>query len=339
VLPNSHRIVPTESIQTGQPRGSCKDAVLDTKDNRWSGRCALAALLAGASGIGFAPILVRLSEVGPAATAFFRILLALPVLWLMVAIERRTRPDSPRPTRLDDFLWLGLAGLFFTGDLAVWHWSLQFTTVTNSTLLTNCAPLLVTVGAWLILSENITLTFVFGMILAICGAALLAGASLSLSVRHLWGDLLALSTALFYAGYLLTVKKLRATFSAATVMAWSGVVSCLGLFLVAGLSHETLRPRTAQGWNVLIALALVSHVGGQALIAFALGHLPASFSSVSLLWQPAVAAPLAWLILKEPISFKQGVGGLVVLGGILVAGKNAPTQSKSPQVIIDQTDE
>jgi drug/metabolite transporter (DMT)-like permease len=63
----------------------------------------------------------------------------------------------------------------------------------------------------------------------------------------------------------------------------------------------------------------VSHVGGQTLIAFALGHLPASFSSVSLLWQPVVAALLAWGLLREPLTWLQGVGGAITLAGIGVA--------------------
>ena len=248
----------------------------------------------------------------------------------MVAVERSIKPECPRPVCGKDFLLLSAAGLLFTADLAVWHWSLQFTTVANSTVLTNVAPLFVTAGAWLVLSERITMSFIAGMMLAMGGATLLASASLNLSVRSLWGDALALATALFYAGYLLAVKSLRRSFSTVTVMAWSGLVSCLGLFLVARLSGEVFWPRTPRGWSVLVALALLSHVGGQALIAFGLGHLPASFSSVSLLWQPAVAAPLAWLILKEPIGLAQGVGGVVVLGGILLARGCGQRKAKDP---------
>jgi len=134
-------------------------------------RVAVAAILAGAIGIGFAPVLVRLSEVGPSATAFFRLLFALPFLWIWLS----TQPRGPetRPSTAKDFLWLTVAGLFFTGDLALWHWSLQFTSVANSTLLTNFAPLFVTIGACFFLREKITRTFVAGMGIALAGAILL----------------------------------------------------------------------------------------------------------------------------------------------------------------------
>src|SRR5256885_29268 len=109
-------------------------------------RAAMVALFGGAIGIGFAPILVRFSEVGPSATAAFRILLALPILWVLVLLERRSS-DTPQPKTFADFKFLAIAGLFFAGDLSLWHWSLQITTVANSTLLTNFAPIFVTIGA------------------------------------------------------------------------------------------------------------------------------------------------------------------------------------------------
>ncbi len=284
-------------------------------------RFAFAALLAGASGIGFAPVLVRLSETGPSATAFFRILFALPLPWLWLGVERKNSPSARRPVTRNDYLWLGAAGLFFTGDLAVWHWSLQFTSVANSTLLTNFAPIFVTLGARFLFAEKISRIFLLGMALALGGAVMLVGTSLNLNARYLFGDVLAIGTALFYAGYLLAVKHLRRTFSSATIMAWSGLVSCPALLLIAVCSGENLLAVTAGGWWVLIALALISHVGGQTLIAYAFGHLPASFSSVSLLLQPVVAAAVAWVVLSEPLSWPQGVGGLVVLAGIALASQ------------------
>ena len=280
-------------------------------------RFPIAALLGGAAGIGFAPILVRFSEVGPSATAAVRILLALPILWLLLWIERG---KGTQPTRAD-FKYLAMAGLFFTGDLSIWHWSLQFTTVANSTLLTNFAPVFVTAGAFFLFGERLSLQFIIGLVLAIGGAALLVLRSVDLSPRAISGDVLAVVAACFYAGYLLSVKGLRRRFSTVTIMAWSGLVSCPALFIVALCSGEQIIPIHAHGWYALTALAIVGHVAGQTLIAFALGHLPASFSSVSLLLQPFVAAVVAWLLLSERLSILQIIGGLITLVGIIVASQ------------------
>ncbi len=44
------------------------------------GHGALAALAGGILGLAFSPLLVRMSEIGPSATAVQRVLLAMPVL-------------------------------------------------------------------------------------------------------------------------------------------------------------------------------------------------------------------------------------------------------------------
>ena len=282
-------------------------------------RLAFAAVFLGATAIGFAPLFVRLSEVGPSMTAAYRVLLALPLLWVWWRLEQRGAKPSPQPASARDFGGLAIAGLFFVADLALWHWSLHLTTVTNSTLLTNLAPVFVTVAAWLFLHERLTPGFLLGMTLALAGAVMLVGRSFQIERQHLWGDALSIFTALFYAGYLLSVKLLRRRYSVATIMAWSGLVSGPGFALVGWLSGEKLVPVTAHGWLMLVLLALVCHVAGQCLIGYGLGHLPASFSAVSLLWQPVVAAALAWVFLMEPLGLLQIAGGIVILFGIAAA--------------------
>ena len=282
-------------------------------------RIALIALLAGALGIAFSPIFVRLSELGPTATAFWRVGFAVPALYVWTRLERTDGPRSRRPSTRSDYLRLTLVGLFFAGDLAFWHWSIKFTSVANATLLANFAPIFVAPVSWLLFKERFTRTFVLGLVLAIAGAVVLMGQSLHLSMDALFGDALGLVTAMFYGGYILAVGRLRTEFSTATIMTWSGVVTALALLPIALLSGESLIAGTATGWAVLLGLALFSHAGGQSLIAYALAHLPASFSSVSLLLQPAAAAVLAWALLGEPLGPWQAVGAVIVLLGILLA--------------------
>lgn len=281
-------------------------------------RIALAALLVGAVTIAFSPIFVRISEIGPTATAFHRVALAAPMLFLWLAAERHGAAAPRRPTAGERHL-LVLAGLCFAGDLAFWHWSIKLTSVANSTLLANFAPVFVTPVAYLLFGERFRPSFLVGVALAIGGAALLTGGSLTLSPAHLLGDALGIVTAMFYAGYMLAVSRLRNSVSTATIMAWSGGVSAVLLLPVALASGESLLPATLQGWAVLFGLAWLSHAGGQSLIAYALAHLPASFSSVALLLQPATAAVLAWALLAEPLGAWQALGGAIVLAGVVVA--------------------
>lgn len=284
-------------------------------------RLGLLALCGGALGIGFAPIFVRLSEVGPSATAFYRLLIALPVLWCWKLREPPPLEPYRRPASVRDFLGLSLAGLLFVGDLSIWHWSMQYTTVANSTLLTNVAPIFVTLGAWLFYGESITFIFLLGMILALIGSGLLVGLSADVSPDHVWGNILAMVAAFFYAGYMLAVKQLRRTFTSLSIMAWSGLAACLGFFLVAWIPGERLWPETLSAWLVLAGLSLVSHLMGQTLIAFALGHLPASYSSVALLLQPVMAGVMAWIWFQERLSSWQIMGAVLVLVGIAISSR------------------
>jgi drug/metabolite transporter (DMT)-like permease len=161
------------------------------------------------------------------------------------------------------------------------------------------------------------------MMLAIAGAVILMGESLNLGASHLLGDALALATALFYAGYIVVVGRLRARHGTAKIMAWSGLVTCAALLPVAWLSGESLWASSAQAWMVLAALGLFSHALGQSLIAYALAHLPAAFSSVALLLQPAVAALLAWVLLAEPLGPWQAAGAAIILAGIAFARRDS----------------
>lgn len=275
---------------------------------------ALPALILGATLIGLAPIFVREAEVGPTAVAFWRLALAAPVLALW--LWRTPRVAAAEPARLPWGLWLG--GAFFAGDLTVWHQSLHWTSVANSTLLTNLAPVWVTLVAWLAFRERISRIFVAGLALTLSGAIVLMADSIRISARTLAGDGLAIVTSLFYAGYLLVLSRSRAHRSTAAVMFWTTSAAALCTLPIVLLAGETLWPTTLRDWSLLAGLALFSHVGGQGLIAYGFAHLPASFSSVSLLVQPVAAALFAWLLLSEPFGAQQALGGAVVLAGILL---------------------
>jgi drug/metabolite transporter (DMT)-like permease len=287
---------------------------------------AFLCLLAGGCAIAFAPILVRLSDVGPVASAFWRCALAAPLLWIWML----ARPGSPSATGEGHFGPLLAAGLFFAADLGVWHFSILFTSVANSTLLANLAPIFVTLAGWLLWRQKVTNTFLFGMFLAIAGMFVLVGPNFATGGTRLAGDALGALTGAFYAGYMLAVKFARdAGASTARLMAWSTTITAVVLLPVALAFPHPFLPAAGwespfpRGWAILIALALVTQILGQGLIAYAFAHLPASLSSVSLLIQPVMAALFAWILFGEAIGPAQFVGGAIVLAGIWLARKGS----------------
>lgn len=291
-------------------------------------RAAFLCLLAGGCAIAFAPILVRLSDTGPVASAFWRCALAAPVLWAWVAWKRRSPSPRGGNDRMGEsqasFLSLVIAGLFFAGDLGVWHFSILYTSVANSTVLANLAPIFVTLAGWLFWHRKVTRTFLVGMVLAIVGMFVLVGPNFAAGGKPLLGDALGALTAVFYAGYFLAIKIARdAGVSTARLMAWSTTITAIALLPIAVTLPQPFWPSGAAGWWVLAGLALVTQVLGQGLIAYAFAHLPASLSSVSLLIQPVMAALFAWLIFGEAIGPAQYAGGAIVLAGIWLARKGS----------------
>ncbi len=284
---------------------------------------ALASLVVGGIAIGASPIFVRVSELGPNATAFWRVALALPVLFLWTEMTDGRERTARRPLAYGDILALVLAGLFFTGDIALWHWAVGLTSVANSTLLVNLAPVFVALGGWLLFRERFGAGVAAGLVVALAGAALLVGWDLGSGPRHILGDAAALVAAVFYASYILTVYRLRSRLPTGTIMVLSGAVTCVALLLITILSGEDLFATTASGWAVLLGVALLSQAGGQGLIAYALAGLPVAFSSVGLLLQPVAAAVLAWTILGEALGGWQAIGGAVVLAGIVLARRSS----------------
>ncbi len=284
---------------------------------------AIAALLLGAAAIAFAPIFVRLSDASPTASAFWRVALATLPLWLWVLASERKRRGSGAAAAPLPWKALVLAGFFFAGDLAVWHVSIRYTSVANSTLEANFAPLFVTLGAWLLFRQRVSRLFVVALCVTLGGGALLIGHNFGGNDKALLGDALGVLTAVFYAGYFLALKSATSSASTARIMAITTTIAAALLLPYALLTADVFLPQNINGWLVLAGLALIPHVAGQSLIAYGFTHLPASFSSVSLLLQPVLAAVYAWVLLGEGMGPVQMAGGVVVLLGIYLAKRGS----------------
>jgi drug/metabolite transporter (DMT)-like permease len=278
------------------------------KTPRWQ---ALAVLVFGAAVIGLSPILVRLTETGPAAAGFWRLAFAVPLLALMT--WRATGPITA-PSKLGV-----AAGVAFFLDLTFWHYGIKYTSVANATVLTNLTPVVVTLFAWIFLKERPRLLFVAAVGLAVSGAWMMAadrqgGGGLNPPL----GDAFSLTTALWYALYLLAIGAGRKTEGASRLMFWSSAVG-MPLTLVAALAlREDILPTSAAGWAACVGLGLM-HVAGQGAIAWAMGRLPTSTASVVVLVQPVVAGWLGWILFKETIGPLQALGAAVTLSGVVLA--------------------
>ena len=269
-------------------------------------------VLAGGVCIGFAPIGLRLGvdsgALGPQAIAFWRYLIALPILFALVLIAQRRLPAAPN-------LFVIAAGSFFAMDIALWHWGLTLTTVSNATFIVNLGNVSVGFAAWLFLKERPHALWFVAIIIAVAGAASLSLGGEIGGKGDIRGDLLSLAAAILVSGYMLCSKLARRTLGGLEAIFWLTLVEvCVG-GLIMLIAREPVLPADISGLKVPLFLALVVQVAGQGLIITGLGRTPAAVAGVLVLVQPVVAAAISWQLFDEPLTALQAAGA----GAILIA--------------------
>ncbi len=279
---------------------------------------AFAALTMGAIAMGVSPVFVRIAEVGPFASAFWRVFLALPVLvvWAIWETRRAGQPLS--------VLWsfdraILLCGVFFAGDLFFWHLAILQTTIANATLLSCLAPVWVALLSGALIGEKVGRNVFAGLALCLLGAALLIGSSFQIDPTRLIGDIYGVCTSVFFGLYFLAVRVARRRHGAAATTLMSATVTAPILLVAALTAGQSLLPQTMTGVLALLALGIVSHSGGQGLLAVALGSLSAAFSSLVIFIEALAAAFFGWLVFAEALTLLQSAGGALILSGIWIA--------------------
>lgn len=268
------------------------------------------------------PLLVRLADVGPVQSAFWRLAIGAPMLILLVrAVEGRI----PRPPSGWGGIWLVLGGLFFAADLASWHLGIQRTTLANSTLLGNAAAFLFPIWGYLVVRRWPTPPAVLALLLAAIGIATLSAQSASVSAASLNGDLFCLLAAIFYTAYLIVMNKARAGLSALSTLGYATVAGMLFLLPVALSDGGAFWP---QDWTPLLLLALSSQVAGQGLIIYALPHLPPLASGIGLLIQPLFSGLLGFLWFAEILTMIDVAGMAMIFVAILLVRR--PSKAMPP---------
>lgn len=273
----------------------------------------LAALILGSALLAFGPLLVRLSDVGPIASAFWRMTLAAPVLVIVALWMRRDGGGVP----LKGLPWglAALAGFFFAADLASWHLGIVRTTTANATLFANTTAFMLAGWAILVKRQNPGASTLRALGLAGAGSLLLFGSSAQVSSAHLAGDLLSLCAAALYTGYLLTVIRLRDRLPTSTVLAMSTLASVVVLLPLALIEPGAIWPAD---WRPVVGLAISSQLLGQGLMVFASGKLPAPVIGIGLLVQPLVSAAAGWLVFGEVLGPVEMVGAALVAAALVM---------------------
>lgn len=271
----------------------------------------IAALIGGNLALAFGPWLVRSADVGPSASAFWRMALAIPFLFLITA-------QAKQPLKLSRkaLYWtMILSGAFFAADLAAWHIGILKTKLANATLFANAASLFFPLWGYLVARSWPGRREGFAFALAVAGTVLLLGRSAELSRETLIGDLLCLAAGIFYTGYLIVVMKARDELQSWTLLAWSTLATAPPLLLIALSLGEQIMPTN---WTPVIALAVVSQIIGQGLMVYVLGKVTPLLFGLALLTQPIVSAAIGWLQYGETLGPVDAAGALLIAAALVM---------------------
>ena len=270
--------------------------------------------LLGILGISFSAIFVKQADVSPSTAAFFRTAYAVPVLFLLWMLVRR------RDRRSVGLRWMaGTAGLFLALDLAVWHRSIDLIGAGLATVLANTQVVFVGLAAWVIYRERptglafVTIPIVFGGVVLISGL----GRADAFGEDPIAGAALGVVAGLAYTGFLLVFRASnRELAPTAGPLLNATIGAAIGSLLLGAADPDFSFAFTWPDHGWLLALALVSQVGGWLLIAAALPRLPALETSVMLLLQPMATVLWGFLIFAEHLSAAQWAGVALVLCGV-----------------------
>jgi drug/metabolite transporter (DMT)-like permease len=275
---------------------------------------AYLALLGGIVCIAWSAIFVRWTDIPGTASAFYRMLIPAIVLLPSYFFDRRRERIDWRTLGIISF-----GGLFFAFDLALYNTSILRTSAANATLFGNNTPIFVGLLSWLVLRQVPARSFWLGLLMAILGGVAILWADLGKQAGVGVGDLMALAASACFAVYLMVTEKIRSSTGTLVFLRLAMISSTLALLLMnlaLGISLRVPHGRTL--WAVL-GLGLISQLGGYLFLTYAMGHLPATLTSISLLTQGPLTAAMAAVLLGEPLTSAQIFGGILVLSGVGLA--------------------
>ncbi|EQC69831.1 Permease of the drug/metabolite transporter (DMT) superfamily [Streptococcus sp. HSISB1] len=258
-------------------------------------------------------IFVKLSPLPPINTGFYRVLFSIPMLLPFI------KKSDLQSLSYKQVVTIVLAGAFLAGDLTFWNSSFSYTTVANSNLLVNLTPFTVIPVSYFLFKEKMTPKFLLGGLVTLLGVFVLMANKVTVSPERLLGDSMSLGASVFYAMFMITVYKLRDTVKSNVIMFLSAFGTLLVLAAVIFFAEGFYVPKNFEELWPLLALALVSQILGQGLLAYCLGKVNASLSSLITLSQPVVAALYAWVIFQEHLNLQSIIAIIITLTGVYLA--------------------
>ncbi len=274
------------------------------------------ALFFGVIALGSTAIFVRLADAPGSVFAFYRMAIAVTVTAIPFGMQAKRKGPFPRA-------YLGVAmlgGLFLALDLWIWNDAVHVTSAANATLFGNTSVIWVALGTMVLFKERLQSAFWLGLLIALTGMVVIIGQDVTHPTIGI-GDLMCLLAGFFYGLFFLATARARDRLNYFVAWWTSSMASALVLLVITFVLSQSLIGYSVLTYLCILGAAFLTQLGGYLSVNYAIGRLPVSTVSPTLLAQPVVTALLAVPLLGQPITVSQITGGALVLFGIFVINK------------------
>ena len=275
------------------------------------------ALAIGVVAIAWSAIFVRWTQMPGITSAFYRMLIASFVLWPVLLLSKGRLPTVSRST----FGLAALSGVFFAGDVGLFNTAVMHTSAGSATFLGNNSPLLVGLLTWATTRKMPSGRFWTALAIGMSGAWLIISVDAHHAASESSADLLAVGASICFALYLLATERLRKEMDTRMLVTLSATSSAVALLVMAAAAHISLAVPGEQSLAAVLGLGLVCQLTGYFCLTYALGHLPATVTSVVMLAVAPLTALFAFGLFGERMTMLQIVGGAFVIGGVWIVSR------------------
>lgn len=269
------------------------------------------ALFLGILCISIFPVIVKMNLTSGLISAFYRMAIATAIILPFALYKGKLKLES-----FKTLLPIAFCGILFASDIAVWNISIQNSSATQATLLTNLSPIWVGVFSFAFLNYRPRKSFWLGTFIALIGMMVFVGIDTIVDLKLDFAFFLGILSGLFYALYILASKKLLAKLEVITFITYSMIFSTIFLFIINVGFGEHFSGFSNKAWISLFVQGIVCQLIAWLLISYATQQMRPTRVSLSLLSQAIFAMILAALFVNEKITGIQMIGSGIILLGI-----------------------
>lgn len=294
-----------------------RPAVAEAGGSGWSTTDLGMLLIVLIWGCNFAVIKLALLEIPPLAFIALRFVLATAMF--MALLYQQEGDIAFPPGQRWRIIIVGVVGNMFYQVLFMY--GLTRTTAANSALLLALLPVAVGIFSVGLGIERVSRRLAWGIALAFGGVALVMvarGAALSLST--LWGDVVTLAAMICWAIYTVGVRPLLRHGSSLRITALTMLTGMPGLLLLGlpELARLDWARVSAGAWLGFVYATVLALFVAYLVWNSSVRRVGGTRTTLYMCLTPLIAAITAWLVLGEELYPLQGVGAVLIIGGILL---------------------